>query len=150
MSKFLRTLAALAIAASPLMGAVAHAADSTDPVVQNRAKISKADKVKNAELSAARKTRNEARASAKKELAAAKAENAVKAKAAAAEGKDALVVKRELDAQSSAAYKDKLKAANEQYKSVEARVKAEAEAKKDKANTAIAKEIKKANEGQKN
>jgi len=150
MSKFLNTLAALAIAASPLMMGVAQAAESTDPVVQNRAKISKADKVKNAELSAARKTRNEARATAKKELAAAKAENAVKAKAAAAEGKDALVVKRELDSQSSAAYKDKLKAANDQYKEVETRVKAEAAAKKDKANATIAKEIKKANEGQKN
>jgi hypothetical protein len=111
MSKIINILATLALLSSPY--AVQAATTSTDPIVQGRVAMSDAEKAKKAEVKAARKEYSASKSQAKAELAAEKKENAAKAKAAAAEGKDALVVKRELDAASSAAYKAKIKAADE-------------------------------------
>jgi hypothetical protein len=112
MSKFVKIIATLALLASPLMS---QAATATDPIVEARTEINAAEKAKSAEVKAARKEYREAKAKAKAELTTEKKENAVKAKAAAAEGKDPLVVKRELDAQSTAVYKEKVKVADEKF-----------------------------------
>jgi predicted ATP-grasp superfamily ATP-dependent carboligase len=140
MSKFVKIIATLALLASPLMS---QAAPATDPIVQGRTEINAAEKAKSAEVKAARKEYREAKAKAKAELAAEKKENAVKAKAAAAEGKDPLVVKRELDAQSSAAYKEKVKAADEKLGAMKKTSKSKMKEKKVEASEKMEKELKK-------
>lgn len=140
MSKIINLLASVALLTSPLM---AYATTSSDPVVQGRVAMSDASKTKSAEVAAARKEYRAEKAKAKAELAVEKKENRVKAKAAAAEGKDALVVKRELDSQSTAAYKVKVKAADEKLDMVKKSSKSKMAEKKTEASEKIEKELKK-------
>jgi hypothetical protein len=126
MKKFMQILTVLALVTSPL---ITYSA-TTDPVVQGRVAMSEANKVKKAEVNAAKKEYKDEKAKAKKELAAEKAENKIKAKAAASEGKDPLVVNRDLNAKSTADYKQKLKVAKEKLDVAEKNAKAKASEKK--------------------
>ncbi len=112
----MKTILYAVVTAVSLAGtAIAQPAASTDPVVQSRAKLNDAKRASDAAVAEAKATLSQANAKAKTELAADKKDNAAKAQKATAEGKDGLVVQRELDSKSNAAYKEKLKAAQATY-----------------------------------
>ncbi len=118
MSKFIQILAALSLAAAPLLSLAA------DPVVEARTELAQAKQDKKSAMAAAGKEYDAARAKAKAELAAEKTSNASRAKAETAGGGDGLILKRNLDHASNLSYKAKIKAAKEARKAAEAAAKA--------------------------
>ncbi|MCV2370134.1 hypothetical protein [Roseateles oligotrophus] len=118
MSKFVQILAALSLAAAPLLSMAA------DPVAEGRSEMAQAKHGKKAATTAAGKEYDAAKAKAKAELAEEKASNTARAKAETAAGKDGLILKRHLDHASNLSYKAKIKAAKEARSAAEAAAKA--------------------------
>jgi hypothetical protein len=136
MHKFVQVLAALSLAAAPLLSLAA------DPVVEGRTELAQTKQSQKAANSAADKEYEAAKAKAKSELAAEKASNTARAKAETAGGGDGLILKRNLDHASNLSYKAKIKAAKDARTAAKAAAKASAAPDKAAATTKMEKGLK--------
>ena len=131
MKKTLTALVTALVIGSPAMLYAATPTTSNDPIVQHRMEVKDARKQYSADVAVANKNYKAAKAKAAEELKADQKANIDKATASKAEGKDPLVVKRELNSQSKTAYKEKVSAAS-------ATLVSEKKAAKDKLNQVLA------------